>query len=126
RLNGKREGGDVGKKVNHTPSLPPVPGSPSKFPDMPACRADRTGRAVYIPFTNGTLRMAEDKATDRDNRLKRLKFRSWHRGIKEMDLILGHFANETLEALSPGELDQYEALIEIEDTSLYNWITGRE
>lgn len=70
--------------------------------------------------------MAEDKATDRDSRLKRLKFRSWHRGIKEMDLILGHFANETLEALSPGELDQYEALIEIEDTSLYNWITGRE
>lgn len=43
-----------------------------------------------------------------------------------MDLILGHFADTLLEGLTPDELDQYEALIEAEDTSLYNWITGRE
>lgn len=67
-----------------------------------------------------------DIPVDSDTRLRRLKFRSWHRGIKEMDLILGHFADEILPTLTPGEIDQYEALIEIEDTSLYNWVTGRE
>jgi antitoxin CptB len=43
-----------------------------------------------------------------------------------MDLILGHFADTMLEGLTPAELDQYEILIEVEDTSLYNWLTGRE
>jgi antitoxin CptB len=70
--------------------------------------------------------MADILPVDHDARLRRLKFRSWHRGIKEMDLILGHFADEIVPTLSPAEIDQYEALIEIEDTSLYNWVTGRE
>ncbi len=70
--------------------------------------------------------MADQSSTDLAIRIRRLKFRSWHRGIKEMDLILGHFADNVMESLSPAELDQYETLIETEDTSLYNWITGRE
>lgn len=70
--------------------------------------------------------MADNPQNDHDIRLRRLKFRSWHRGIKEMDLILGHFADGFLAGLTPVELDQYERLIENEDTSLYNWITGRE
>lgn len=70
--------------------------------------------------------MADTSSTDLAIRIRRLKFRSWHRGIKEMDLILGHFADNHLEGLTPAELDQYETLIEVEDTSLYNWITGRE
>lgn len=64
--------------------------------------------------------------TEYDIRLRRLKFRSWHRGIKEMDLILGHFSDAHLASLNPADLDEYETLIEVEDTSLYNWITGRE
>lgn len=70
--------------------------------------------------------MADNPSTERDIRLRRLKFRSWHRGIKEMDLILGHFADETLASLAPADLDDYERLIEIEDVTLYNWITGHE
>ena len=70
--------------------------------------------------------MTDTTPIDPDARIRRLKFRSWHRGIKEMDLILGHFADTVLETLSPAELDQYETLIEAEDTSLYNWVTGRE
>jgi len=70
--------------------------------------------------------MADTSLPDHDARLRRLKFRSWHRGIKEMDLILGHFADTILPDLTMAEIDQYEALIEIEDTSLYNWVTGRE
>lgn len=70
--------------------------------------------------------MTDQSSTDLAIRIRRLKFRSWHRGIKEMDLILGHFADNLLEGLTPAELDEYETLIEVEDTSLYNWITGRE
>ena len=70
--------------------------------------------------------MADDRDSERDARLRRLKFRSWHRGIKEMDLILGHFADSSLESLSDSELDIYETLIGAEDTALYNWLTGRE
>ncbi|MGB3811031.1 MAG: succinate dehydrogenase assembly factor 2 [Parvibaculum sp.] len=71
--------------------------------------------------------MADDNPhLDHDARLRRLKFRSWHRGIKEMDLILGHFADVVVPTLTPAEIDKYEELIEVEDTSLYNWVTGRE
>ncbi len=70
--------------------------------------------------------MADTNLTELAIRIRRLKFRSWHRGIKEMDLILGHFADTQLEALTSVELDEYETLIEVEDTSLYNWVTGRE
>ena len=70
--------------------------------------------------------MAETSAEEHRARLRRIGFRSWHRGIREMDLILGHFSDNMLESLSFPELDQYAALLEAEDTSLYNWITGRE
>ena len=70
--------------------------------------------------------MTGDGGSERDIRLRKLKFRSWHRGIKEMDLILGHFADSSLESLSDSELDTYEELIGAEDTALYNWLTGRE
>ncbi|MBC7104107.1 MAG: succinate dehydrogenase assembly factor 2 [Parvibaculum sp.] len=71
--------------------------------------------------------MAEDNSPlGRDARLRRLRFRAWHRGIKEMDLILGHFADETLDSLSDSEVDEFESLIGVEDTTLYNWVTGRE
>lgn len=70
--------------------------------------------------------MADNPPTEHDIRLRRLKFRSWHRGIKEMDLILGHFADEIMSTLDAVDLDDYERLIEIEDVTLYNWITGHE
>ncbi len=63
---------------------------------------------------------------DTDSRRKRMLFRAWHRGFKEMDLILGCFADRRLSALSPEELDQFEAILNAEDTPLYQWITGKE
>ncbi len=60
-----------------------------------------------------------------DIRLRRLKIRSWRRGMKEMDLILGHFADGPLADLSPADLDAYEAVLEENDQDLYLWITAR-
>lgn len=59
-------------------------------------------------------------------RLKRLRYRSWHRGFKEMDLILGHFADSELQNLNDAELDEYESLIDEPDRELYKWMTGEE
>lgn len=62
---------------------------------------------------------------ENEARLKRLRMRSWRRGTKEMDLILGPFADSQLEQLDPDELDLYEALLAENDQDLYPWITAR-
>lgn len=58
-------------------------------------------------------------------RLKRLTMRSWRRGTKEMDLILGPFADTELAGLTESELDLFEMLLEENDHDLYGWITAR-
>ena len=52
--------------------------------------------------------------------------RSWRRGMKEMDLILGPFSDSELGALTGDDLDQYEALLDENDQDLYPWITGAQ
>ena len=59
-----------------------------------------------------------------DVRRRRLLFRSWHRGIREMDLIMGRFADAHLVSLSDRDLDAYERLLEIPDQEMYAWISG--
>jgi antitoxin CptB len=52
--------------------------------------------------------------------------RSWRRGMKEMDLILGRYADEALEELTGDELALYDALLAENDQDLYDWIAGRQ
>jgi antitoxin CptB len=59
-----------------------------------------------------------------DDRRKRLLFRCWHRGTREMDLILGRFADAEITNLSDGELGDLEILIEVPDPDLYAALTG--
>jgi len=59
-----------------------------------------------------------------DDRRKRLLFRCWHRGTREMDLILGRFADAEIASLSDDELGQFEQLIEVPDPDLYAALTG--
>ena len=59
-----------------------------------------------------------------DARRKRLRFRAWHRGMREMDLLLGPFADATVAGFSDSEIAQFEALMEVPDPDLYSWITG--
>jgi antitoxin CptB len=59
-----------------------------------------------------------------DDRRKRLLFRCWHRGIREMDLILGRFADAKIADLTDDELGQLEQLIEVPDPDLYAALTG--
>src|SRR6204780_5094753 len=59
-----------------------------------------------------------------DDRRKRLLFRCWHRGTREMDLILGRFADAEIATLSDDELAQLEHLIEVPAPDLYSALTG--
>lgn len=61
-----------------------------------------------------------------DVRRKRLRFRAWHRGIKELDLIMGKFADTHIAGLNLADLDQFEALLEEADNTVYAWIAERE
>jgi len=58
-------------------------------------------------------------------RLKRLRYRSWHRGCKETDLILGGFSDSGLTRLEPQMLDIYERLLDEDDADIWNWLTGK-
>lgn len=57
---------------------------------------------------------------------KRLRFRAWHRGTRELDLILGTFADTHLESFDSGQLTRFEALMEESEPDIYNWYTGRQ
>lgn len=59
-----------------------------------------------------------------DDRRKRLLFRCWHRGTREMDLILGRFADAEIGNLSDDELTQLERLLDLNDPDLYAAITA--
>ena len=60
-----------------------------------------------------------------ENRLKRLSMRSWRRGTKEMDLVLGPYADAHLAGMAAGELDLYEKLLEESDPELMAMILGQ-
>ena len=59
-----------------------------------------------------------------DARLKKLKYRAWHRGFVEADLILGPFADRHAASLTRDELDAFEVLLDQPDPDLFAWIVG--
>ena len=61
-----------------------------------------------------------------DERRRRLLFRCWHRGIKEMDLIMGRFADAYLNDFSDADVAAFEALMLVPDQQMYAWVTGTE
>ena len=63
--------------------------------------------------------------TDDEVRLRRIRFRAWHRGFREADLIIGPFADTRAPLLTDEQLDRLEALMEQADQDLYDWIIGR-
>jgi antitoxin CptB len=61
-----------------------------------------------------------------DERRRRILFRAWRRGLREMDLVMGRFADANLPAMSEAELDEFERLLDMPDPEVLAWITGEE
>lgn len=59
-------------------------------------------------------------------RRRRLKFRCWHRGMREVDLLLGPFADARVDAFDDARLTELEALLERPDPEILAWVTGEE
>lgn len=65
-------------------------------------------------------------AEDTDMRRKRLRYRSWHRGCKETDVILGRFCDAWLDGMDERELDQFEQILAQDDADLWQYLIGGE
>ena len=50
--------------------------------------------------------------------------RAWRRGMRELDLLIGRFAESRLASLTPDEMDQFEALLDVPDPDMLAWLTG--
>ncbi len=59
-----------------------------------------------------------------DARRRRMLFRAWRRGMREMDLVMGSFADANLPTMTEAELDEFERLLDAPDPELLAWITG--
>ncbi|HSI39799.1 MAG TPA: succinate dehydrogenase assembly factor 2 [Xanthobacteraceae bacterium] len=61
-----------------------------------------------------------------DARRRRAHYRAWHRGTREMDLLMGRFCDARLPTLPDDELAELETLIDADDQALFSWIAGGE
>ena len=59
-----------------------------------------------------------------DPRRRRALFRAWHRGMREMDLVLGSYADRYVEEMSEAEFAEFEEILGENDTDLLKWVTG--
>jgi antitoxin CptB len=100
--------------------------------NAPLCKAARRGLYKPRPAPSGFLALEQAVSGSRisseklDQRRRRLLFRSWHRGIVEMDLVLGRFADAQIATWSAAELDDYERLLDIPDQPFFAWVSGAE
>ena len=62
----------------------------------------------------------------RDQRIKRILYRTWYRGCKETDNILGSFARAFAPQMTDADMDQLEAILEEQDADLFHWLTGQK
>jgi antitoxin CptB len=95
--------------------------------------ADSAAEALYINRSRprpGIWRLErqldELSSEGLDGRRRRLLFRCRHRGIREMDLVLGKFADAHLASLSEAELTELERWLEIPDQQIFAWVNGSE
>ena len=61
-----------------------------------------------------------------DERRRRMLFRAWHRGMREVDLITGPFADAHIASLSDAELDEFERLLDVPEPELLAWVMAQE
>jgi antitoxin CptB len=61
-----------------------------------------------------------------EERRKKLKFRAWRRGFREMDLLMGSFADIAIESMDPAGLDEFERLLGVPDWEVYAWLIGQK
>lgn len=80
---------------------------------------------LYMPPLSPNADMSDDTEPSLDTRRRRLRYRAWHRGTKEADLIVGRFVDRHITAFTEAELDELESVLELPDVDLADWLSGR-
>jgi antitoxin CptB len=84
---------------------------------------DRHGDRHYLDrFDDAWARKMQQSRSELSDRQRRAMWRAWHRGMQEMDLILGRFAVVRVPEMDDAELSAFERLLLIEDTDLHGWL----
>jgi antitoxin CptB len=97
-----------------------APGTVRAFDVCPAAEIGAGGGQLLGIGVTGTTR----SSAGLDPRRRRLLYRLWHRGSREMDLLMGRFADAAIGELSEEEIGELERLAEVPDPDLYAWLTG--
>lgn len=72
------------------------------------------------------MQQAEKQVESVENWRKRLTFRAWHRGTREMDLLIGSFAEKYINGFDVDDLAIFEEILINNDPDVYDWIIGRQ
>src|SRR3954452_770821 len=83
------------------------------------------GHTKHLYIRGGPPPRAHHVTSPSEIRRKRLLVRSWHRGTRESDLILGRFGDIYLAGFDEAQLDRYEALLDSPDADIFDWVSGR-
>jgi antitoxin CptB len=83
-----------------------------------------SGLSAFARRTRGTMTGTARSSAGLDPRRRALLYRAWHRGSREMDLILGRFADAAITDLTDAELGELERLVDVPDPELYGWVAG--
>lgn len=68
---------------------------------------------------------APPATADDAGRRRRMRYRAWHRGMRETDILVGSFADRYLDGFSSRQLDLFDALLDVADADLLDWYGGR-
>jgi antitoxin CptB len=83
-------------------------------------------RNDVMPKALPTFTSLVEAGPEISDRVRRLIYQATYTGMKETDVLLGHFAKTHLPSLSENELDDFEALLGAGDTTIYAWVMGIE
>src|ERR1700674_35429 len=86
--------------------------------------ASKRNATAILSVESATMPSLQASDLSLDARQRRILFRSWHRGMREMDLVLGRFADAEIASLGSSELEDYELLLEPKDGDIFGWISG--
>jgi antitoxin CptB len=83
-----------------------------------------TGCSKFPEDRDDEMTGSESPANDLDPRRRRAHFRAWHRGTREMDLLLGWFADAHISGLTDHDLADFEALLNLPDGDLFDFLVA--
>ena len=87
---------------------------------------DSVGNPIYdLREFESTKSIMPESDNTQDARKKKAIWRAEHRGIREMDLLMGSFARRHVSSMDEASLQEFEALIDVADLELYNWLLDR-